>query len=462
MILRGFWGALLLVASTPVFATQPPSCNRPRIHLNRYEEDYGFLSAPGCRTDRWDRLKYFQLAPEPSKYLSLGADLRERFEYLHNGDWQAGNDDAYLLHRLMLHGELRLGQRARWFVQLTNNWALGRSGGPRPLDADQLDLHQAFLDVRFDLAPGALTLRAGRQELDYESARLISTRDGANVRLSFDAVRLMQQAGKWRVDAFVAAPVETNPGVFDDGQIPGQLLWGAYAFGPLIAEVLSLDVFYFGFARAGATFDQGRADESRHSFGLRASGQPASLDYNVELVTQLGSFGAGAIIAWTVASDVGYTFAALPLRPRLGLQANVTSGDRDPRDPALQTFNPLFPQASYFSDANLIGPQNHVDVHPAITVRPLEPIAIMVHYDAFWRQSLGDGAYRSSGALIASGSTSQERHLGSELSVRAQWQVDRHALLVASYSHFFAGPFLEAAGLGADLDFFAFWLSYRV
>jgi hypothetical protein len=99
-------------------------------------------------------LKYFQLARDPSRYLSLGADLRERFEYLHDRGWQAGNDDAYLLHRLMIHGELRLGPRARWFVQLTNNWALGRAGGPGPLDADQLDLHQAFLDVQCDLAPG--------------------------------------------------------------------------------------------------------------------------------------------------------------------------------------------------------------------------------------------------------------------------------------------------------------------
>jgi hypothetical protein len=272
----------------------------------------------------------------------------------------------------------------------------------------------------------------------------------------------MQPFGAWRVDAFVAAPVETQPGVFDDGQIPGQLLWGVYGFGPVIAEVLSVDVFYFGFARTDAAFDQGRADEVRHSLGLRVSGKPASFDYNGELVYQLGSFGAGAISAWTVASDVGYTFASIVLRPRLGLQLNATSGDRDPGDPSLQTFNPLFPQASYFSDANLIGPLNHIDVHPVITVRPLDSFSIALHYDAFWRQSVGDGAYRSSGALIASGATSQERHLGSELSVRVAWQVDRHALLVTSYSHFFAGPFLREARLGADLDFFACWLSYRV
>ena len=53
-------------------------------------------------------------------------------------------------------------------------------------------------------------------------------------------------------------------------------------------------------------------------------------------------------------SDVGYSVEALPARPRLGVQANATSGDASPRSPDLQTFNPLFPRGVYFSQANLI------------------------------------------------------------------------------------------------------------
>lgn len=104
------------------------------------------------------------------------------------------------------------------FVQLTSNFAIGHAGGPGPNDQDKLDLHQAFLDVQLKLPRvGLLTIHGGRQEIDYEDARLITARDGANVRLSFDGVRLMQKIGDWRLDAFATAPVETDPGVFDDG-----------------------------------------------------------------------------------------------------------------------------------------------------------------------------------------------------------------------------------------------------
>lgn len=454
---------LLNLAPLTAAAEEPPACERPPIKLNRYDEDYTFLSDPECRTSLWDPLKYIRLGRHPATHLSLGADIRERFEYFRNRQWMGGLNDAYLLHRLMVHGDLHLGEHVRGFVQLTNNFAIDRVGGPGPLDEDWLDLHQAFLDVDIEIPHvGALTIRAGRQEIDYEDARLITTRDGANVRLSFDAVRLMQHVVDWRIDALLAAPVETNRGIFDDGPIPGQLLWGAYALGPIITEVLSLDIFYFGLERRDAVFDQGRAQELRHTLGVRASGEPASFDYNLELVYQLGSFGAGDINAWTAALDAGYTFRSLPLKPRLGLQLNATSGDRDPDDPNLQTFNPLFPQASYFSDANLIGPLNHIDVHPAITLQPAEGTTIMLHYDAFWRESLGDGLYNSGGVLLASGRGSRARYVGSELALRIQWQVNRHTILVASYSRFLAGPFLRDVGLGNDLDFITFWMSYRI
>ena len=69
----------------------------------------------------------------------------------------------------------------------------------------------------------------------------------------------------------------------------------------------------------------------------------------------------GTIAAWMFGSDVGYSIEALPARPRLGVQANATSGDASPRSPDLQTFNPLFPRGVYFSQANLIGPLNLVE-----------------------------------------------------------------------------------------------------
>lgn len=452
-----------LSASRDARGDDRDACTHPPTELIRYQEDYSFLRDPACRTEFWDPLKYIALSDRYEAYLSVGADVRERFEYNHNQDWGRLPDDGYLLSRFMVHGDLNVGTHVRAFVQLASAFVTGRKGGPRPVDEDLLDVHQAFLDLAIDIASlGLLTLRIGRQEVDYPSARLIAVRDGANVRLSFDGVRAMQRIGTWHVDVLALAPVETARGVFDDGWEPGQRLWGLYSSGPVVADALALDVYYLGLLRENAVFDQGSARELRHSVGARLSGGVANVDYNTELVFQFGSFGAGSIRAWTAASDTGYTFASVRWRPRVGGQANVTSGDNDRNDVDLQTFDPLFPRAAYFSEANLIGPLNHIDVHPALGLQPTDSFSFAVAWDVFWRYSLADGLYRMSGVPQVTVADNSERFVGSEGSVSAVWNVARGTALFASYTHFFAGPFLRRAGLGRDVDFVAAWLSYRI
>lgn len=232
--------------------------------------------------------------------------------------------------------------------------------------------------------------------------------------------------------------------------------------GPILADAYGLDVYYLGLLRPNVVFDQGAGRELRHSIGARLWGNAANVDYNTELVFQFGSFGTGRIRAWTVASDTGYTFATLPWRPRLGAQANVTSGDDDRSDPDLQTFDPLFPRAAYFSEANLIGPLNHIDVHPILELRPTGRLALAFAWDVFWRYSLQDGLYRMSGDPQVTVADNPQRFVGSEATVSAVLDVARGVALFATYTHFFAGPFLRHAGLDHDVDFFAAWLSYRI
>ena len=53
-------------------------------------------------------------------------------------------------------------------------------------------------------------------------------------------------------------------------------------------------------------------------------------EYDVEAVWQFGRFGRGSIEAWAIASATRYNFDELLLRPRVGLVADITSGDRNP------------------------------------------------------------------------------------------------------------------------------------
>jgi hypothetical protein len=437
----------------------------PAFKQLRYDENYFYLQNPSRRTDRLDPIKYIPFSTNGDWYLTLGGEIRERYEYYHNSSWGRGpqDDDGYLLQRYMLHGDAHLSEYFRLFAQFKSGLEDGRNGGPRPTDRDDFDLNQAFFDVRVPIEEkDSVTFRVGRQELAYGSSRLISFRESPNVRLSFDGVKTIVNLGDWQIDTFAVKPVRTRVGVFDDDPDPHQDFWGIYAVTPVHwLPGGNIDLYYLGLNKDAARFDQGFAHEQRHSIGTRIWGRQSCWDYNFEFVYQFGTFGNGDIRAWTAASDIGYTFDDAPLKPRLGLRANVTSGDKNANNADLQTFNPLFPKGAYFGEPALIGPANHIDVHPQLDLALHRTVTLAVDWDCFWRESTHDGIYGPAVNLIQSGQTSDARYVGNQVEAMLEWRVNRHFTLTADYAHFFAGDFLKETTPGKDVDYFSAWITYR-
>ncbi len=452
------------VRPSPVDPSQPPSY-KPL----RYDEDYRYLQDPNRWTDFWDPIKYVPLFGRDDSYLSLGGEARERFETVHNDSFglapanaQGFNSDA--LQRYMLHGDLHVGPQLRLFGQVFSGQEDGRIGGPRPeIDRDAFDVHQAFVDWVSPLAENdSLTWRVGRQEFKYGSGRLIDVREGPNLRLSFDAARVLAKVGDWSADGWWSQPVRNRPGAFDDDPDPARSFWGLYATGPFRAlSQATLDLYYLGYENHEAVYEQGPGNELRHTLGTRLAGKPMPWEYNLEYAWQFGTFGAGTINAWTAANAVRYNFNELPLSPRLGLRADIASGDRNAASPSLQTFNPLFPSGVYFNLADPVGPLNLIDLHPVLDLHFGDKLTLTADWDFFWRESLGDGVYRLSGSLLTASKGSTERFVGSSPAATLVWTPTRHVTLLAGYVHFFAGPFLQATTPGKDLDYFTTWLTYK-
>ena len=463
MLIVAACGVMLLCGSGAEGRDSKPSA--PQYQLNRADEDYLVLRDKGRRADYWDPVKYVALNDSGNWYLSLGGEARERYEYFNHSSWGSGpqDDDGYFLQRYFLHGDLHLGDSVRLFSQLQSSLENGRSGGPRPSDKDELDLHQAFLDLKLGLgAGGTITVRSGRQELAYGSQRLVSVREGPNVRQSFDGFRAMYRNGEVKVDAFATKPAQTKRYVFDDGPDDNQALWGAYFVFPLpLLSQANVDLYYLGLFRRQIRFDQGPARETRHSIGTRLWREGKPLDYNFEFVYQWGSFGNGDIRAWTAASDTGYTSERLPLRPRFGLRADIASGDEDPDSPDLQTFDPLFPKGAYFSENGLIGPANFINANPSLELHFPNDVTVTANWDFFWRESTHDGIYNNAVGLVRSGRNSNARYIGSQPQAVVEWDIERHIKLVAIYAHFLAGEFLRQSGPGEDVDYVTTWLTYK-
>src|SRR5262249_41216923 len=194
---RWYWLAIVFVtftlfvpsslAQTTPSAPSAPSAP-PSYKQLRYEEDWSFLRDPTRRDDVLDRIKYIPLGEKEDWYLTIGGEVRMQYERFGNPGWGRGpkDDSGYLLQRYMLHADLHLGDRARVFFQIKSGLESGRTGGPRPVDEDKLEVHQAFVDVT--LPSGAerpLVFRVGRQELLFVSAPLIAPPDDPNLRPNF-------------------------------------------------------------------------------------------------------------------------------------------------------------------------------------------------------------------------------------------------------------------------------------
>jgi hypothetical protein len=71
---------------------------------------------------------------------------------------------------------------------------------------------------------------------------------------------------------------------------------------------------------------------------------------------------------------------------------------------------------------------------------------------------LADGLQISWGGqgVIRAATPNASLTVGQETDLLARWQASKHIDLLAGYSHFFAGPFIEDSGSSDDADFFYF------
>ena len=454
---------LLSQAANP---DQVPEVNR-NYKLLREDEDWSFLKDPKLREDFWDPIKYVPLRRSADDwYMTMGGEAREVWEQIGNDNWgESPYWNGYLNERYTLYFDVHYGRHVRTFIELKSGINSWRAGGPRPIDEKKLDFQAGFLEVGGTTSWGAVQVRAGRQELEYGSGRLVDVREGPNVRLSFDGFMARVQAHAWHVDGFAMRPDEDNPGFFDNAPISSVSFWGAYATRSMPKKTL-LDLYYLGQDRKEATYERGTAHEVRQSIGGRISRPVASehpgWDFDDEALWQFGSFGAADIRAWTVATETGYRIPTIPLKPRFSAKADISSGDH-PATNTLGTFNPLYPKGNYFGVLATTGPGpiNFIDVHPHVETALPHDVSLSVDWIVQWRESLADGVYAVPGFLIRAGNDSQARFVGHRPGTEVRWQANRHVWFQADYGIFYAGKFLKETQPGRNLNYWALWAGYK-
>src|SRR5438045_3137625 len=104
-----FGVAVLSVARAD--GNDPQTASPPAYTALRYDEDYSYLSDPAARTDVFDPIKYISLSERNASYLTLGGQLRDRYEYFNNSLFGSGPQDGngYNLLRALFNADLHVG-----------------------------------------------------------------------------------------------------------------------------------------------------------------------------------------------------------------------------------------------------------------------------------------------------------------------------------------------------------------
>lgn len=429
-------GVLACAIAAPASAQQREAWEAPTLTITRYDEDWSDLADPQKRAHHWTGpFKYVPLNDD--SWIATGIELRARSESYRNNLWGAADapDDSYVWLRALPYADLHVG-KVRAFVQPIVAYAIGVAPAASPIDQTRVDLLQGFGEV--DLGP--VTLRAGRQMLSLGTERLVGTRYGPNVPLAFDGARADIAIGQARVSLLSMRPVQPGPRSFDDATSHDKALWGAYATLP------ELDLYYLGYRNRLAHFGGQTGREVRHSIGVRAHGVRGDWHWNVEGVAQFGHFEGERIAAWTLGTEIGHSFPALPFAPDATLRVNVVSGDGKAGDGKIGTFNALFPKGKYFGELSPVGPTNIVSVNPRVSGTLGGGVSFSLAAMAYWRYSTADGVYDIPGNLIRAPGTSKARFIGKEAEATIAWQATPEWELSASVSAFAAGSFIRETG----------------
>jgi hypothetical protein len=332
-----------------------------------------------------------------------------------------------------------------------------------------LDFLQAYVGASFrDMFAGGASGRilAGRQTMDLGSRRLVARNRFRNTINTFTGIDMQWTSpGRDLFRAFVTFPVRRRPTVFDalddneiefDTELTDSLFWGLFCgsrpwFGSIRAEV-----YLFGLHEQDEDEVPTRnRDLLTPGLRLYRAPQPGRFDFEIETVVQTGTSRATVLpadvtdldhSAFFVHGSLGRTFTGR-WQPRLVLQYDYASGDRDPFDGANERFDTLFgarrfelgPTGIY----GALGRSNLNSPGVRVEVLPHRKVEAFLAYRPAW---LAEARDRWTTTLIRDVTGSSGTFLGHQIEAASRWWVlPGNVALDTGFAHLRLGEFPKNA-----------------
>ena len=407
---------------------------------------------------------------------SVGGALRHRYMNEKNRirPGGAGQTD-YHLWRFTPYIDLSYGENISGRVEGIDASAFGYDApfGPLGIDENRFDLLQAYVDIKLADFEGGGTLkyRYGRQFLKYGSQRLLSPLAWANTFRNFEGHKLMYTSKDWDIDGFYMQSVNAAAGGdgFSDSSFDNadsdRIISGIYSTYKGFKNN-TLDLYWLHFE--DDTSSTVRQDGRRETFGARLGGtQPVkdgektvgTWNWDLEGALQTGTDQFVTAIDQDVTAGFfsatgGYQFATLPWKPKVNGIFYYGSGDDDPTDGDINTFNSLYPLGhAYWGLIDNFSGQNLIDVGFSVTAKPHEKLTLLAAFHKFRLAEENDALYNIAGAPFALANDD----IGTEVDLVGTLALTKNINIQLGYLWFFYGDGVDGSSLarGDATQFYA-------
>ncbi len=436
-----------------------------KYHKIRYDDDFSFLRNDSLRKDFFDPIKFVPLSKDEVSYLSMGGEVRHQYQNYQNPEWEGTEDqDGHLLQRYMFHADFHFGRNFRLFSQVNSGISTGRTPEPRAIiDQNTFEVNQLFLEVKPFAQSGNTNLkksnfgfRIGKMEETFGTARFIATREGQNVRRSFEGMQAFFDVRKWKVNILALNEVVSMPGAFDDFRDKDEVFAGIIASKKHDNGVTFEPYIFADFDKSYTIFFD-TASQQRVSPGFRLFKKGKdNFRWNIEATGQWAKFQKKDIYAWLIAADLGYEFKKTAYRPYIGLSFSYATGDRDMKPGGVGTFDPFFPKAA-FGQAIVFNPANLTQLHAEVSVLLAKNSRLTLSHDMLFRTSAYDVFYDPCfyPVIPITDKLGKLRHIGDQTKIELKYNFGRHYFMVVEYAIFPPGDFLGEMERTDVLNYFS-------
>ncbi|MBI3098593.1 MAG: alginate export family protein [Planctomycetes bacterium] len=403
--------------------------------------------------------------------LTFGGRVRLRGEWRSPADYRVpgafgrsakddpADDSDFVVARTRVNADATVSARVRAFIELQDSRAWGDEASVAADSAD-IDLKQGYLEFR-RLWDEPLSLKAGRMELpSLGDGRMISPLDWHNVGRSWDGLHLTCAPEGWSLQALVTNLKEGS--LVAQGDVGDDYIFaGVYASCRRIDNhEFDLYLYHRTLSDDAFTGEKGGSPGDRYDYtpGVRAKGKAGGFDYSGEAAYQFGDQSGDRIRAWAAAATAGYTFDAA-WKPRIGAEYAFASGDSNPTDGRVGTFDPLLPFAHFYhGHMDLVGWRNLHAVMATLKAAPRDHWSIHLDTHFFWLDEKTDAWYGVGGTGIRRDTAGDSgSYLGSEIDLYTKFRLWERVEFWTGYSHFFPGRFVDRTGDDPDGD----WLFFQ-